>query len=218
MSGQPYLCRWKNRPRFTSPNTEKANRKLTAEISLKPPRRRDLAMTPHSSRLQVQWHGYRGCGKDSQGADEAGSGAICACARYGADPGTPNAPDSRQAAAVSVVPGGQTSRTKMHTCQYKTANGTCRRQMRCARSHRRHGNGEDKSRVTKCEMRSCLTDNGNHVSLSRSNENDTYNPSKSGNLDAERSARMADRHLPGALNFAEGLTALHGIEAEPECR
>ena len=34
----------------------------------------------------------------------------------------------------------------------------------------------------------------------------------------ERSARMADRHLPGALNFAEGLTALHGIEAEPECR
>jgi len=67
-------------------------------------------------------------------------------------------------------------------------------------------------------MRLCLTDNGNHVSPSRSNENDTYNPNKSGNLDAERSARMADRQLPEALNFAEGLTALHGIEAEPECR
>lgn len=66
-------------------------------------------MTPHSSRLQVKWHGYRGCGKDSQGAVEAGSGAICACARCGADPGTPNAPDPRQAAAVAVAPGCLTS-------------------------------------------------------------------------------------------------------------
>lgn len=158
-------------------------------------------MTPHSSRLQVQWHGYRGCGKDSQGAVEAGCRAICACARYGADPETPNAPDSRQAAAVSVAPEFQTFRTKMHTCRHKTANGTCRRQMRCARSHRRHGNGEDKSRVTKCGMRSCLTDNGNHVSPSRSNGNDTSNPNKSGHLNAERSARMAGRHLPGAVHL-----------------
>lgn len=67
-------------------------------------------------------------------------------------------------------------------------------------------------------MRSHLIDNGNHVSPSRSNVNDPNDPNKSGNPDAERSARMADRHLPGALNFAEGLTALHGIEAEPECR
>lgn len=27
---------------------------------------------------------------------------------------------------------------------------------------------------------------------------------------------MADRHLPAALDFAEGLTALHGIKAVPE--
>ena len=52
----------------------------------------------------------------------------------------------------------------------------------------------------------------------RSNGNRSNKPNKSGNLDAERSARMADRQLPEALNFAEGLTALHGIEAEPECR
>lgn len=155
-------------------------------------------MTPHSSRLRVQWHGYRGCGKDSRGAVEAGSGAICACARCGAAPGTPNAPDLRQAAAVSVAPGGQTSRTTMHTCRHKTANGTCRRLMRCARSQRRRGNGENKGRATKCGMRSCLTDNGNHVSLSRSNGNRSNKPKKSGNLDAERSARMADRHLPAA--------------------
>ena len=154
-------------------------------------------MTPHSSRLQVHWHGYRGCGKDCQGADEAGSGAVCACARCGADPGTPNAPDSRQA-AVSVAPGSQTSRTTMHTCRHKTANGTCRRLMRCVRSHRQRGNGEDKGRVMKCGMRSCLTENGKHVSPSRSNVNDTDNPNKCGNLDAERSARMADRHLPAA--------------------
>lgn len=51
----------------------------------------------------------QGRGKDCQGADEAGSGAICACARYGADPGTPNDPVPRQAAAVSVAPGCLTS-------------------------------------------------------------------------------------------------------------
>ncbi len=50
-------------------------------------------------------------------------------------------------------------------------------------------------------MRSRLTDNGNHVSLSRRNVNDPNNPNKSGNLDAERSARMADRHLPAAQRF-----------------
>ena len=43
-----------------------------------------------------------------------------------------------------------------------------------------------------------LTDNGNHVSLSRSNGNRSNKPKKSGNLDAERSARMADRYLPEA--------------------
>ena len=161
-----------------------ANRKLTAGTSAIPPRRRDPAITPHSSRLQVKRCGYRGCGKDSRGADEAGSGAICACARCGADPGTPNAPDSRKAAAVSVAPGGQTSRTTMHTCRHKTANWTCRRLMRCVRPHRRRGYGEDKSRVMKCGMRSCITDNGNHVSPSRSNENDTDNPNKRCNPDA----------------------------------
>ena len=101
-------------------------------------------------------------------------------------------------AGVHRCSGGQTSRTKMHTCQYKTANGTCRRQMRCARSHRQRDNGENKSRVTKCGMRSRLTDNGNHVSPSRSNGNRSNKPKKNGNLDAERSARMADRHLPAA--------------------
>lgn len=34
----------------------------------------------------------------------------------------------------------------------------------------------------------------------------------------ERSARMAGRHLPVAPTFAEGLTALHGIEAVREWR
>ena len=34
----------------------------------------------------------------------------------------------------------------------------------------------------------------------------------------ERSARMAGRHLPVAPTFAEGLTALHGIETVPEWR
>lgn len=155
-------------------------------------------MTPYSSWLQVKRCGYRGCGKDSRGADEAGSGAICACARCGADPGTPNAPDSRQAAAVSVAPDSQTSRTTMHTCRYKTVNGTCRRLMRCVRPHRRRDNGENKGRVTKCGMRSRLTDNGNHVSPSRRNVNDKDKPKKNGNLDAELSARIADRHLPAA--------------------
>lgn len=155
-------------------------------------------MTPHSSRLQVKRCGYRGCGKDSQGAIEAGCRAICSCARCGADPGTPNAPDSRQAATVSVAPGGQTSRTTMHTCRHKTINGTCRRLMRCARPHRRRGNSEDKSQFTKCGMCSCLPDNGNHISPSRSNGNRSNKPKKNGNLDAEQSARMADRHLPAA--------------------
>ena len=95
----------------------------------------------------------------------------------------------------------QTSRTTMHTCRHKTANGTCRRLMRCVRPHRQRGNGENKGRVMKCGMRSCLTDHGNHVSPSRSNVNDTDNPNKCGNLDAERSARMADRHLPAAQRF-----------------
>lgn len=113
-------------------------------------------------------------------------------------PGTPNAPDSRQAAAVSVAPGGLTSRTTMHTCRHKTINGTCRRLMRCVRPHRRRGNGENESQFTKCGMRSRLTDNGNHVSPSRSNGNHSNKPKKNGNLDAERSARMADRHLPAA--------------------
>ena len=57
----------------------------------------------------------QGRGKDCRDADEAGNGAKCACARYGTDPGTPNAPVPRQAAAVSVAPGGQTSRTLMRT-------------------------------------------------------------------------------------------------------
>ena len=154
-------------------------------------------MTPYSSRLQVPRRYVQGRGKDCRDADEAGSGAICACARYGADPGTPNSPDSRQA-AESVTPGGLTSRTTMYTCRHKTINGTCRRLMRCVRSDRQRGNGENKGRVMKCEMRSCLTENGNHVSPSRSNVNDTDKPNKSSNLDAERSARMADRHLPAA--------------------
>ncbi len=141
-------------------------------------------MTPHSSRLQVKRCGYRGCGKDSRGAVEAGSGAICSCARYGADPGTPNSPPDSSQAAVSVAPGGQTSRTTMHTCRHKTINGTCRRLMRCVLSHRQRGNGENKGRVMKCGMRSRLTDNGNHVSLSRSNVNDTDNPNKRCNPDA----------------------------------
>jgi hypothetical protein len=38
-------------------------------------------------------------------------------------------------------------------------------------------------------------------SPSRSNVNDTDNPNKSSNLDAEWSARMADRHLPAAVHL-----------------
>lgn len=47
MNGQSYLCDRKNKPWVTSPNTEKANRKLTARNIAKPPCRRDP--TSHSA-------------------------------------------------------------------------------------------------------------------------------------------------------------------------
>ena len=77
--------------------------------------RRDPATTPHSSRLQVKRYGYRGCGKDCRDAVEAESGATCACARYGADPGTRRTPGARQAAAVSVAPGSRTNGTAVQS-------------------------------------------------------------------------------------------------------
>ena len=141
-------------------------------------------MTPHSSRLQVQRYVFKVGARtvEMRMRPEAVLYVLAPDAEQ--TPGTPNAPDSRQAAAVSVAPGGQTSRTTMHTCRHKTVNWTCRRLMRCVRPHRRRGYGEDKSRVMKCGMRSCITDNGNHVSPSRSNGNDTDNPNKRCNPDA----------------------------------
>ena len=57
--GQSYLCDRKNKPWVTSPNTEKANRKLTADNSAKPLRRRDP--TSHSAlvKQQVQLYVYK---------------------------------------------------------------------------------------------------------------------------------------------------------------
>ena len=94
---------------------KKANRKLTARNIAKSPCRRDpishsVLVKAASSAVCLQ-----GRGKDCRDADEAGNGAKCACTRYGTDPGTPNAPVPRQAAAVSVAHGGQTSRTLMRT-------------------------------------------------------------------------------------------------------
>ena len=126
-------------------------------------------MTPHSSRRQVQRYVFKVAARTVRVRLRPEAVLYVLAPDAEQTPGTPNAPDSRQAAAVSVAPGGLTSRTTMHTCRHKTINGTCRRLMRCVRPHRRRGNGENESQFTKCGMRSRLTDNGNHVSPSRSN-------------------------------------------------
>lgn len=84
--GQSYLCDRKNKPWVTSPNTEKANRKLTARNIAKPPCRRDptshsVLVTAASSAVRLQ-----GRGKDCRDADAAKSTVHITCARYGTAP------------------------------------------------------------------------------------------------------------------------------------
>ena len=103
MSGQPYLCKWKNRPQNT-PQMLHWQRKQSVENSPNRPTS-GTATAPYSSRLQVKRYGYRGRGKDCRDVVEAKSGALCICVRYGADPRTRRAHRSEQAAAVSVMHG-----------------------------------------------------------------------------------------------------------------
>lgn len=63
-----------------------ANRKLTAGDSAKLPRRRCPAKTPYSSWQQVQRYGHQGRGKDCRDADAAKSTAAYTCSRYGETP------------------------------------------------------------------------------------------------------------------------------------
>lgn len=84
-----------------SPKCGKGKRKLTAGkiagtfrvcAAKGPPSMPGI--TPHSSGLQVQRYVCRGCGEDCAVVVEAQSDAICACARWGAAPGTRRTPES----------------------------------------------------------------------------------------------------------------------------
>ena len=86
-----------------------ANRKLTAEISIKPPRRRGLATTPHSSRLQVQRNVFKVGARTVEMRMRPEAVLHVLAPDTEQPPGTPNTPVSRQAAAVSVAPGCLTS-------------------------------------------------------------------------------------------------------------
>ena len=139
-------------------------------------------------------------GQDCRDADEAGSSAICACARYGAAPRNSEHP-------CFEASGGGVRRSRMSDLTngdahflFTKANGYGRQLTQCVRPlllARQRGQKSSSG----CEKRSNVPDNGNQVSPSRSNGNDTNNPNKSGNLDAERSARMAVRRLPGAVHL-----------------
>ena len=108
MNGQSYLCDRKNKPWVTSPNTEKANRKLTADNSAKSPCRRDPAKTPHSSWLQVQRYGNQGRGKDCRDAVAVRSTAAYYLLPLWRDPKPRRAPTVEEATAVSLRPVSQT--------------------------------------------------------------------------------------------------------------
>lgn len=104
MNGQSYLCDRKNKPWVTSPNTEKANRKLTAVNIVKPPRRRDP--TSHSALIAAASLAVRlqGRGKDCRDADAAKSTVTYYLRPMRDDPEPRRAPLFGKATAVSVAP------------------------------------------------------------------------------------------------------------------
>ena len=104
LSGHPYLCEWKNRPRFTPQKRKWQIRKLTAGDSAKPPRRRDPATTPHSSWQQVQRYGHQGRGKDCRDADAAKSTAAYYLLPIQRDPKLRRTSSVVEATAVSLRP------------------------------------------------------------------------------------------------------------------
>lgn len=108
-----------------------ANRKLTAGNIAKPPRRRDPATTPHSSRLQVQRYGYRGRGKDCQDVVEAKSGAICAFSRYGATPGHGERTGRGKRRRCPSRPEVEPSERLCNLFERSRANWICRHRTRC---------------------------------------------------------------------------------------
>lgn len=83
MSGQPYLCKWKNRPRNT-PQMLHWQRKQSVENSPNRPTS-GTATAPYSSRLQVKRHFYIGVARQRRVADEAVSAVTCSCARCGGE-------------------------------------------------------------------------------------------------------------------------------------
>ena len=108
MNGQSYLCDRKNKPWVTSPNTEKANRKLTADNSAKLPSRRD--QTSHSALVTAAGSAVRvqGRGKDCRDADAAKSTVTYYLRPMRDDPEPRRAPLFGEATAVSVAPGSLT--------------------------------------------------------------------------------------------------------------
>ena len=108
MNGQSYLCDRKNKPWVTSPNTEKANRKLTADNSAKAPRRRDP--TSHSALVTAAGSAVRvqGRGKDCRDADAAKSTVKYYLRPLRNDPEPRRVPLFVEATAVSVALGSPT--------------------------------------------------------------------------------------------------------------
>ena len=108
MNGQSYLCDRKNKPWVTSPNTEKANRKLTARNIAKPPCRRDP--TSHSALVTAANSAVRlqGRGKDCRDADAVKSTVAYYLRPLRNDPEPRRAPLFGEATAVSVAPGSLT--------------------------------------------------------------------------------------------------------------
>lgn len=104
MNGQSYLCDRKNKPWVTSPNTEKANRKLTADNSAKLPRRRD--QTSHSALVTAAGSAVRvqGRGKDCRDADAAKSTAAYYLLPIQRDPKLRRTSSVVEATAVSLRP------------------------------------------------------------------------------------------------------------------
>ena len=101
--GQSYLCDRKNKPWVTSPNTEKANRKLTARNIAKPPCRRDP--TSHSALVTAANSAVRlqGRGKDCRDADAVKSTVAYYLRPLRNDPEPRRASLFGEATAVSVA-------------------------------------------------------------------------------------------------------------------
>ena len=104
MNGQSYLCDRKNKPWVTSPNTEKANGKLTARNIAKSPCRRDpvshsVLVKAASSAVRLQERG-----KDCRDAEAAKSTVAYYLRPIRDDPEPRKAPLFEEATAVSVAP------------------------------------------------------------------------------------------------------------------